>query len=66
MQTSGKFIVIEGLEGAGKSSAVSILTQAIETAGYNVVKIREAGGTAMEEAISDVVKHDWKEEIVTV
>lgn len=66
MQTSGKFIVIEGLEGAGKSSAVAILTQAIQAAGHTVVNTREPGGTAMAEAIRDVVKHDWKDEKVTV
>lgn len=66
MQTSGKFIVIEGLEGAGKSSAVAILTQSIQAAGHTVVNTREPGGTAMAEAIRDVVKHGWKDEKVTV
>ena len=66
MQTSGKFIVIEGLEGAGKSTAVSIISQAIKSAGHTVVNTREPGGTAMAEAIRDVVKHDWKDEKVTV
>lgn len=66
MQTSGKFIVIEGLEGAGKSSAVAILTQAIQAAGHTVVNTREPGGTAMAEAIRDVVKHDWQDEKVTI
>ena len=66
MQTSGKFIVIEGLEGAGKSTAVAILSQAIQAAGHTVVNTREPGGTAMAEAIRDVVKHDWKDEKVTV
>lgn len=66
MQTPGKFIVIEGLEGAGKSSAVALLTQAIQAAGHIVVNTREPGGTAMAEAIRDVVKHDWIDEKVTV
>jgi dTMP kinase len=66
LQTSGKFIVIEGLEGAGKSTAVAILSQAIQAAGHTVVNTREPGGTAMAEAIRDVVKHDWKDEEVTV
>ena len=55
MQTSGKFIVIEGLEGAGKSTAVAIITRAIKAAGHTVVNTREPGGTAMAEAIRDVV-----------
>lgn len=66
MQTPGKFIVIEGLEGAGKSTAVAIITQAIKSAGHTVVNTREPGGTPMAEAIRDVVKHDWQEESVTV
>ncbi|WP_339719929.1 dTMP kinase [uncultured Paraglaciecola sp.] len=66
MHKSGKFIVIEGLEGAGKSSAVAILTRTIQAVGHTVVNTREPGGTAMAEAIRDVVKHDWKDEKVTV
>lgn len=66
MHTSGKFIVIEGLEGAGKSTAVAIITQAITAAGHSVVNTREPGGTGMAEAIRDVVKHDWKNEKVTI
>jgi dTMP kinase len=66
LQKLGKFIVIEGLEGAGKSSAVAIISQAISAAGHTVVNTREPGGTAMAEAIRDVVKHDWQDEKVTV
>jgi dTMP kinase len=66
VQSLGKFIVIEGLEGAGKSTAVAIITQAISQAGHTVVNTREPGGTAMAEAIRDVVKHDWQDEKVTV
>ena len=66
MHTLGKFIVIEGLEGAGKSTAVAIITQAISAAGHTVVNTREPGGTSMAEAIRDIVKHDWQDEKVTV
>ncbi|WP_299071544.1 dTMP kinase [uncultured Paraglaciecola sp.] len=66
MQTSGKFIVIEGLEGAGKSSAVAIISKAISASGHTVVQTREPGGTPMAEAIRDIVKHDWNIENVTV
>jgi dTMP kinase len=66
LQSSGKFIVIEGLEGAGKSTAVAILTQCIQDAGHSVINTREPGGTAMAEAIREVVKHDWQDENVTV
>ena len=66
MQKPGKFIVIEGLEGAGKSTAVAILTQSIQAAGYTVINTREPGGTPMAEAIRDIVKHEWQDENVTV
>jgi dTMP kinase len=62
----GKFIVIEGLEGAGKSTAVAIVRAAIEEAGHTLVCTREPGGTPMAEAIRDCVKHDWQDEKVTV
>jgi dTMP kinase len=63
---TGKFIVIEGLEGAGKSTAVAIIKAAIEKAGHTLVCTREPGGTPMAEAIRDCVKHDWQNETVTV
>ena len=63
---TGKFIVIEGLEGAGKSTAVAIVKAAIEKAGHTLVCTREPGGTPMAEAIRDCVKHDWQDEKVTV
>ena len=66
MQSSGKFIVIEGLEGAGKSTAVSIISELIQRAGHTLINTREPGGTPMAEAIRECVKHDWASEKVTV
>ena len=66
MQTAGKFIVIEGLEGAGKSSAVALVKQLIEKAGHRLVTTREPGGTPMAEAIRTCVKQQWQDETVTV
>lgn len=63
---AGKFIVIEGLEGAGKSTAVAIVKDAIESAGHQLICTREPGGTPMAEAIRDCVKHDWQDEKVTI
>ena len=48
---SGKFIVIEGLEGAGKSTAINLVKSKIEQKGHTVVCTREPGGTPMAEAI---------------
>ncbi|MDF2177635.1 dTMP kinase [Aliiglaciecola sp. CAU 1673] len=60
---SGKFIVIEGLEGAGKSSAIEVVRQHIAAAGHQVVCTREPGGTPMAEAIRECVKQPWDEKV---
>lgn len=59
----GKFIVIEGLEGAGKSSAVALVKSRIEAAGHQLVCTREPGGTPMAEALRDCVKQQWQETV---
>ncbi len=60
---SGKFIVIEGLEGAGKSSVIEVVKQFIESLGQTCVCTREPGGTPMAEAIRECVKGDWQETV---
>ena len=62
---SGKFVVVEGLEGAGKSTAISIIKLLIEKQGHEIVSTREPGGTPMAESIRDCVKTDWQTEKVT-
>ncbi|GGB49270.1 dTMP kinase [Shewanella inventionis] len=53
----GKFIVIEGLEGAGKSSAIALVNDLIEQhTGQAPVCTREPGGTPLAEKIRDLVK----------
>lgn len=59
----GKFIVIEGLEGAGKSTAIDIVKRQIQTAGIKLETCREPGGTPMAEAIRNCVKQDWQENV---
>ena len=59
----GKFIVVEGLEGAGKSSVIGLIVQALKGAGKRVEQTREPGGTPMAEAIRECVKHDWDEAV---
>ena len=60
---NGKFIVVEGLEGAGKSSVIGLIVDALKNAGKSVEQTREPGGTPMAEAIRDCVKHDWDEKV---
>jgi dTMP kinase len=43
--TAGCFIVLEGGEGAGKSSAIAVLAAALRDQGRDVLTTREPGGT---------------------
>ena len=62
---SGKFIVIEGLEGAGKSTAMGVIEELLtEQNSLEVVTCREPGGTPMGEEIRHLVKHFKSEEKV--
>lgn len=55
--THAKFIVIEGLEGAGKSSAIALVRDFIaQHTGAIPVCTREPGGTPLAERIRDLVK----------
>jgi len=56
---ASKFIVIEGLEGAGKSTAISYIAKWLSgqnIASEDVVYTREPGGTALAEKMRDIVK----------
>ena len=55
---SGLFISLEGPEGSGKSTHAKRLIQKMEDAGYEVVAVREPGGTAAGEAIRNILQHD--------
>lgn len=51
----GTFIVFEGGEGAGKSTQVALLAQALTDQGREVVLTREPGGTPAAESIRELV-----------
>jgi len=56
-ENTSKFIVIEGLEGAGKSSAISLVRDFIEKhTGTVPVCTREPGGTPLAERMRDLIK----------
>jgi dTMP kinase len=57
------FIVVEGLEGAGKSSVIALIKAFLENKGHDVECVREPGGTPMAEAIRECVKQTWDEEV---
>lgn len=50
-RTPGRFITLEGVEGAGKSTALALVQQAVEAAGHGVVVTREPGGTPLGEEL---------------
>lgn len=61
----GKFIVVEGLEGAGKSSAIKVIEQALNEKNINFVKTREPGGTLLAEQLREIVKSADHQETLT-
>jgi dTMP kinase len=48
---TGRFITIEGGEGAGKSTALTFLAHKLTAQGISVLQTREPGGTPLAEAI---------------
>ncbi len=54
----GKFIVFEGIDGAGKSSYLAGAVQVLQDAGKNPVVTREPGGTALGEKLREMLLND--------
>lgn len=53
----GKFITVEGIDGAGKSSHLDFLVQQARARGHDALLTREPGGTAAGEKIRELVLH---------
>jgi dTMP kinase len=51
----GKFITIEGGEGAGKSTMMSRVADWLESRGLRVIRTREPGGTGLAEKLRDIL-----------
>lgn len=51
MQQRGKFITLEGSEGAGKSTNLAYLAELLQAQGLKVITTREPGGTEIGEKI---------------
>ena len=51
----GKFITVEGIEGAGKSSNIAFIHRQLEAGGKRVLLTREPGGTPLGEEIRDLL-----------
>ncbi len=57
MNTRGLFISFEGIDGAGKSTHIEALADALRAAGRRVVRTREPGGTPLAEQIRELALH---------
>ncbi len=55
MTSRGKFITVEGIEGAGKSSNLEFIEHLLESAGKEVLYTREPGGTPLGEEVRDLL-----------
>lgn len=51
----GKFITLEGVDGAGKSTHLGWLVDTLRARGRNVVQTREPGGTALGEKLRELL-----------
>ena len=53
----GKFITLEGIDGAGKSTHIPELADRLRHAGHEVLITREPGGTALGERLRELLLH---------
>ena len=54
----GKFITLEGMDGAGKSTHIPTIIAQLEARGLEVISTREPGGTALGEQLRNVLLHE--------
>ena len=59
-----KFIVVEGLDGAGKSTAISFIQKFLEQKNIAAIYTREPGGTKVAEDIRNLALNNYKDEVI--
>jgi dTMP kinase len=57
-KAKGKFITIEGPDGAGKTSQVKLLVQLLQDQGLEAIQTREPGGTPLGEQIRGLILNE--------
>lgn len=55
MTDRGRFITLEGIDGAGKSTHAGFIVEALQARGHLVTATREPGGTPLGERLRDVL-----------
>ncbi len=63
MTLQGLFITLEGLDGCGKSTQAKMLAESLVSQGHQVALTREPGGTALAEAIRNLILTPTAEEL---
>ena len=58
MSNLGKFITLEGVDGAGKTTHIEFIKNYLSDLDINYVMTREPGGTALGEKLRDILLHD--------
>jgi len=61
--SAARFITLEGVEGAGKSTVARALQQALQQRGIEVLLTREPGGTPVAEALREILLRRGAEHI---
>lgn len=51
----GHFITVEGIDGVGKSTQAALMEAVLDSAGYDVLRLREPGGVKISEQIREVL-----------
>jgi dTMP kinase len=54
----GKFITLEGVDGAGKSTHLNWLVETLRSRGKTVIQTREPGGTPLGEKLRELLLHE--------
>ncbi|KKN89382.1 hypothetical protein LCGC14_0238890 [marine sediment metagenome] len=52
---AGKFVVLDGPDGAGKSTQLDLLADGLASAGLSVCRLRDPGGTEIGDRIRDIL-----------
>ena len=58
MNILGKFITLEGVDGAGKTTHVKFIKKYLADLGINFIMTREPGGTLLGEQLREILLHD--------